>query len=632
MPIKGRVVKGEEFDRIKYHNCSKYQNGAEGMIAWCNDNVYIPIYPVGSVNPEWTCLGELSSEVNPETGKNYNLIWEGQKEVLKQALQMKDGRFKYRLICFCWMRGEGKSLLACLIQLWKFFCWSGQKIMLGANSRDQVKFVHFDIMRDIILNSPNLKKSVRARDIQEKEIRLRNDKGEVINMVRSISSFSGIVSNITGYTFSEMFDMKNPRFYVQLDGSIRNIPNALGVIDSTVSEKTHPLYQLYQGYISGKLKEVFFSYRCSRVGALTDYWNPNMTESQLADYKYKFPFGEYEKYFLNLWSAGHIQVFSDAMIRELGIFSYRGKTGERVLYHKKIKERIDRIIELENMRADMLSKGLSEAVIELNNKIEVIQSKLTPVSDVYKLKGALNEPLTADSSDLEKLTDVFNTDWAIMAGLDMADPMAKRGTARSILTVFAKGLPGSKRNEELHFSNDEIAPKYLYILLALIAEPKNSVDELKKLIEMLSDEYNGIDTLCSERYGVWDMVQWCEEKEIAFEPIHPTYDKQRDAFKEVFTVFNEGRIKAPPIGVIGVKGDDIFREELSVFDHDPDVRWFGSPEKKEKRGIQDDSLYSAAWCLYGGRNLVPEDFRSRKGGFYFGEIHDTERNDLTSHF
>ena len=107
--------------------------------------------------------------------------------------------------------------------------------MLGANSKDQVKFVHFDIMRDIIINSPNLLRIVGRRNLQEKEIRLKDSKSNIVSVIRSISSFSGIVSNITGYTFSEIFDMKNPKFFTQLDGSIRNIPNAMGVIDSTVS-------------------------------------------------------------------------------------------------------------------------------------------------------------------------------------------------------------------------------------------------------------------------------------------------------------------------------------------------------------------------------------------------------------
>jgi len=193
---------------------AEYRNGGEGMVKWCNDKVFVPIYEEGSDIAEFRPLGDLPDTVNPKTGKSYRYIWEEQQKILLEALEMVDNRFIYRLIVFCWMRGEGKSLLAVLVQLWKFFNWPRQQIMLGANSRDQIKFVHYDIMRDIIINSPRLLEEVGFRNIQEKEIRIKDEDGAIRSLIRSISSFSGIVSNITGYTFSEIFDMKNPRFFV----------------------------------------------------------------------------------------------------------------------------------------------------------------------------------------------------------------------------------------------------------------------------------------------------------------------------------------------------------------------------------------------------------------------------------
>ena len=332
-----------------------YRDGAEGMISWCNDFVYVPIYPEGSVVSKWVRLGELPDDINPDTGRSYQTIWTEQQEILRQALVMSNGRFKYRLIVFCWQRGEGKSLLACLIQLWKFFNWPRQQIMLGANSRDQVKFVHFDIMRDIINNSPDLFAMVGGqRNLQEKEIRLKSDRGNVKSLIRSISSFSGIVSNITGYTFSEIFDMKKPKFFSQLDGSIRNVPNALGVIDSTVSEKTHLLYSLYINVIQQKTKTVFFSYRSSKLGNPDDYWNPYMTKEQLDDYKAKFPFGEFERYFLNLWSAGSQRVFTEEMIEETKILGMDGM----ILNHKLIKDSLEKKNHLIVQCDDKLAKTI----------------------------------------------------------------------------------------------------------------------------------------------------------------------------------------------------------------------------------------------------------------------------------
>jgi hypothetical protein len=108
---------------------------------------------------------------------------------------------------------------------------------------------------------------------------------------------------------------------------------------------------------------------------------------------------------------------------------------------------------------------------------------------------------------------------------------------------------------------------------------------------------------------------------MTFEPTFPSYDRQREAFKEFYQVMEEGRIKCPPVPVRGIVKEDILREEMSVFDHDPVKRWFGSKEKNEKNGIQDDSLYATAWCIYGGRFLGVDDFRSRKSMIGFGAFY-----------
>ena len=290
---------------------ARYRDGGDGFICWAEENVRIPVYEQDSPVPTWVLLGDLSREPSKLTGRSFWDMWCNQKAVLKQALQMKDGRLKHRLIIFCWPRGEGKSAVACLIQLWKFFCFPQQQIMLGANSKDQVKFVHYDIMRNIILNSPKLLAIVGRSNVQEKELRLCDRAGNVGSLIRSISSFSGIVSNITGYSFSEMFDMKNPKFFVQLDGSTRNMPNALGVIDSTVSAPTHILAQLYKASLKADADpSVFFHYRCSQDGRQEDMWHPYNTQAQLDSYRTKFPAQEFARYFQNLWSSASNRFFT----------------------------------------------------------------------------------------------------------------------------------------------------------------------------------------------------------------------------------------------------------------------------------------------------------------------------------
>jgi hypothetical protein len=614
-------------NEISASRIASYRNGWEGFVKWCEDFVYIPIYQEGFDSAIWSPLGNLPKTPNPKTGRSPHFFWTKIKEALHEPLQMEKGRFRYRLIILCWERGEAKSLVACLIQLWKFFNWPRQQIMLGANSKDQVKFVHFDIMRDIILNSPILLDMIGGqKNIQEKELRLTDSNGNIKSIIRSISSFSGIVSNITGYTFSEIFDMKNPKFFIQLDGSIRNIPNALGVIDSTVSTKDHILYKLYTGWLAQTTKTVYFSYRYSLRGLQEDYWNPNMDQDQLEDYRSKFPFGEFERYFQNLWEAGGQKVFSDEMVDEIGFigadgYEFNHETVVSILQDRK--EAMIAISDLQNKIMDISNQNKTISIFQ--NKIKNCEARLNPMDKLYRLCDDFRQPRPMRLDDLLTLSDVFKTDFAILAGLDMADPFAKHIRARSVVTVIAKGLINSKENTHIVASMDLLNPRYIYFVVGIFAVPDNSLDLAKDYLEEINWALDGIDVLCSERYGSWDMVNWGEEKGILFEPVFPTYDKQREAFKELFIAIQQGRFKSPKVFVPGTKGDDILREELLMFDHDQNKKWFGSPEKNDSHGVQDDTIFSLIWCLYGGRNITSDHFRRRKpnekdfGAFYKGE-------------
>ena len=60
------------------------------------------------------------------------------------------------------------------------------------------------------------------------------------------------------------------------------------------------------------------------------------------------------------------------------------------------------------------------------------------------------------------------------------------------------------------------------------------------------------------------------------------------------------------------------KEETSVFDNDSEKHWFGSPQKMEKNGVQDDAMYSVGWGLYGAKLLTVDDFRARVATMNFG--------------
>lgn len=598
----------DERRRVQLNRFKQYRNGGEGFIKWCEDNVSIEIYENGL--PVWRPIRDLSDEPHPVTGRTAKDMWAEQCEIARKALKMKNGVFIYRLIVLCWMRGESKSLIVCLIVLWKFFNFASQKIMLGANSKDQSKFVHYDIMRDIILNSPNLLAIVGEKNIQEKEIRLRNKRGRVVSIIRSVSSFSGILSNITGYTFSEMFDMKNPKFFTQIDGSIRNVPNALGLIDSTVSDKQHILYRLYQSWVKNEDPTIFFSHRQSPKADWRDFWNPNMTGPQLNSYKIKFPETEFAQYFRNTWEAASSKMFTPEIVESLKYIGYRNNLGETA-----------KVLQiLGNCETISLNENLPED--EKERRIIDLKHDLIHIEKVYSLKTDYLQPRPINLSELSKLSDLYDTDWAILTGADRADPMKKNidQGARTILTAVAKGLPGSRSNPMISVT-DASSTKYIYFLVHLVHVIHSDLSTIKEVLEELYDMFDGIDSFCTERWGMWDMGSWCEDKNISFEPVVASYDRQRESFSELYTVFRSGRFKAPPVAVKGSKQEDILVEESLLFDHNKDKKFYGSPQKKERYGVQDDVMFSLGWTIYGGRFLTVNEFRSRSANKSFGEFY-----------
>jgi len=588
-----------------------YRDGGEGMVQWCHDYVHMPVYEPGSDVASWVPFSDLPKIKHNETGRSYQDMWDNQSNVLKQALVMdEEGRLKHRLIIFCWPRGEGKSAIAVLIQLWKFFNFPRQQIVLGANSKEQTKFVHFDIMRDIIRNSPKLYRGIGPANVQEKEIRMRvPGTKENLSVIKSISSFSGIVSNITGYTFSEMFDMKNPKFFTQLDGSIRNMPNALGVIDSTVSAKTHILHHMYNTYRAGKDPYLYFHYRMSRDAIFTDYWHPHNTQKQLDSYRSKFIGVEFDRYFKNLWESGSNRVFSDEQIeafKYIGVDNMVGG-GPVIMDLLRKKHKAKKKIE-DNIQMGFLDNSGHQLTMH------EVDARLWGIESVYQLVDAAGYPRMATLSDLDGLGQIFNTDWTITVGVDRADPIKTGPGANTIITVLAKGLPNSKTHPPN--PHDLTVPPYIYILMHLKNVQSSELDDIKFELLRINDEFE-IDAMASERWGMFDLVPWCEEHQIPFEPVNPSYDRQREVFSELYSIVATGRFKTPALGERGRKENDILIEESKMFDSDPNAKWYGSPEKNAQNGVQDDSIYSLAYAVYAGRALTFQDFHARAGKLAF---------------
>ena len=611
-------------ERIDPNRIPVYQQGAEGFIAFVEENVRFSVPQRNSPIPKWIYPCNLPDEPDPVTGKSFKQMWEAQKAEMREALKMQNNRFVYRLIVFCWPRGEGKSFMVCLVQLWKYFCFPRQLIVFGALSKEQTRFVHYDMIQTVILNSPKLVNVLGKVNIQSKGTYLKNSKGEVTSSFQPISSFSGIVSNITGYTFSEMFDMKDPKFFVQLDGSVRNIINALGTIDSTVSTKEHVLYRLYVGSRDGHDRLTYFSYRSAPNATPDEYWHPFMDKDQLDSYRRKFPPADFDRYFRNTWELESGKLFTTPVVKSIFYFGYKDQSkiiriDDGTVQHlqKDIQEceiRMDNLDKRKNKKSRRRKAGQKEEIkMQMLEKITHIRKKLIPMNDFYKL-FSVAMPKMMTLSELNRLSDVYDTNWSIHAGLDRSDPLAKDPNARTIVTAVAKGLTGSRNNNKVQIE----VPSYLYVLVHLAHIESSSLEDIKRELKEVHLEFDGIDTFCSERWGAWDLAPWCEENEIKFEAVFPSYTLQKKAFNELFIVINNSRFKSANILVPGSKEENILEEELKMFDYHPEGKWYGSPQKKENRGVQDDAVFSLAWGMYGGRDYGVQEFRVRKGVSDYG--------------
>jgi hypothetical protein len=194
--------------------------------------------------------------------------------------------------------------------------------------------------------------------------------------------------------------------------------------------------------------------------------------------------------------------------------------------------------------------------------------------------------------------------------------------ARTIVTLVAKGLPGSRSNQAIALQEDTTVAHYIYFLVSLMHIEQSDINTIKSIVEGWVDEYDGVETLCTERWGMWDIGDWCELNEIQFDAITASYTTQKDGFSELFNIISTGRFKTPEVYVKGSKADDILSEELLLFDHDPVKKLYGSPEKRERFGTQDDAVFSLNWSIYGGRFLTIEDFRPRNVITSFGDYYE----------
>lgn len=586
-----------------------WQTDPLGPKDWMEKHICVAVPSFKTGISRYVSLGELSDEPHPITGRDYKAFWEWQCENVITPMHERDGTgfYKYRTIVLVTQRGVSKTFMNAFSLLYRFYTMPRQRILLGSNSVSQSKFSMYDTLTDIIRNSPKLMAILGPENIREKDIVLRNSRGEQVSLIRTVSSSTGILSNLTAVNFTEFFQQRpDAPFFSELDSSRRGIVNSMMYVDSTVSTKNHQLYKLYEASPLRKNTDpsIFFFYSFSKKGLSDDYVNPSMTQSEIDSFRAKMPPTEFRKLFLNLWSDDDASWFNPALIKAMSYIGHSGHLGQ----HQKIKQACKKIVELETDEND-------NPYHTNQTMIKDIEEDLMPIP--YSLEES-GHPAMATIEDLNKLSDLYDTDFAILCGSDRADMLKDDITlgARTIFTAVAKGLPGSRSNPEMHLTDGKV--KYIYFLVHLAHVETSELADIQFQLDLLIQEYGVVKTLCSERWGMSEILTYCEENEIEVELVSPTNQVQRSSFNELYSLVSTGYFKTPVVHVAGYEEDNILREEMLSFRHFADKKFYGSETKSSSSKPQDDVMFSLALCIYGGRTITPDDFGLDAGPGFFG--------------
>lgn len=585
---------------------------------WAEHHIYMKVQDFKTGGYRMCLLGNLPTAKHPDTGRSYRDIWEWQKEelIVPACERSSDGKFKYDTIVFCTPRGEGKTYVNVIIALHRFFCFPAQRIICGANSKNQSVFSVKTIAEELIFNSDRLLALVPREDIKDKEIRLRDSRGEVGNRLIAISAKHGVFSNASCAIFSEIFQMAPPfSMYYQLDSSRRNVPNSVVLVDSTVSDKNHVLYQLYD--ISKKPEsQTFFYYSYSDSGDYKDYHHPLMTQRQLDSFREKFIPSEFKAFFLNKWTGKETTFFTRQMVDAMEFAGVDGVVGNQT---------------------EVLS--VCRSIYEKENSGVPYDTELKRFMPLpYKLESNLL-PRFIDLDEIDKLKNLYDTDFALGIGIDLADPLKDDLTlgARTIVTFVLKGLPGSLSDPTMGMVDDSDLDSlnFVYFLAGLFHVESSDTEDVVKIISIGIDNIGLPYNMMVERWGSTEIYKYAEREDLPIEVVSPVHGLQREMFNRLYRLMLKGMVKSPKLAIIGASDynyntkfghKDIIREELSNFIYDSQKKFYGSKTKNRPKGIQDDSIYSFAYAIHSLRManvqdmLISQRFGIGKNSLFFGKF------------
>ncbi len=507
---------------------------------------------------------------------------ENQKEFYSNAFKVKeDGDLQYQYVCTSRPRGEFKSFDTRMMFLFRFFNMFRETVLIAANSKDQSTFVQYDEAVKTIKHTERLR-NVPGINIQRKSIELLEGKGDVFAQIVPIASKTGLLPNVTCVVFTEICDMRDEQFYSQLTGSIRGVPNAMVLIDSTVSPRGHIFHRLYKIHQKSKSSIVYFQHYSDK------YFNPGTTKSFLNHQESTLLITEYNKYFRNRWEDGSGSVFPSYSLMEMRYLCTNNSN--EIKPSKELREKTEALAALDANEREKESDRDSWKI-----KLKSATTDLVSVEERYSIP--------ATTEDVTQLSRELKCDFIFGVGLDRANTMSVHDD-RTVMSLTGRAV-----------ISDEFS---LYFLLDMMIGKKDAkLTDLQERINVWTERFGWLDKIAIEAYQGQDFHDWCEQSGFEVELVHPNYKTQLEIFSRMCLIMKDGTFKCPPVpyytddngalyqGFSDVKMD-LFKEELSSFTHDSEKSWFGSPDKRKKGGVKDDTVYSQGLSIYAtqGRLMV----------------------------
>lgn len=484
------------------------------------------------------------------------------------------------------------TMLVSILTLFFFFNGYSETIILAGNTKDQSTFTHYDLCKSIIQHTPKLLRTP-GLEVKEKYIALKSGPKEFFSSMRAVPTSVGLLPGTTRAIFTELHNLQDTKFFYDLWSSLRNVPNAMVLVDTTVARPGHLVHNLWQTFVKGEDPKIYFHHYADK------HYNPEMTEEELNHFRQTMPEVLFNMYFRNRWEDAAGSLFPIERIMEMGVCGIDGKiappTPELTAFVKELRE-------YEIKRNNYQRGGIDIAF--MNREIAALERRLVPVSSLYKM------PATGE--DLAKIGRTFGCNFIIGVGLDRAMRQAKH-PGRTVMSCVARGVVTEETS--------------LYFILDIyIPQDQDTLPNLADKYLEWSREYGWIDKVAIESYMGQDFYDWVSDKALKAEKCSPTYAAQRPVFFSMSNIVDSGQIKCPPVPYYTddegrlyrgfTNKNDVFREEMEMFNFIPGetekTGKFGSPEKHKKSGVQDDTIYSVGWAIYAthGDDLVP----SQRGG------------------